>query len=129
MSNITSENYVENCLRTESEVNDEIISRISKPETLRLLHSAMGISTEAAELVDMLKKHIFYGKKIDFPNATEELGDALWYIGIGVDVLKTTMNEIMSVNIEKLQARYPEKFSEQNALNRDLKKEREILER
>jgi NTP pyrophosphatase (non-canonical NTP hydrolase) len=126
---IDSKNYVEECLRTESVITKEIISRISNPKTLRLLHAAMGMSTEAAELVDMLKKHIFYGKKIDFPNAIEELGDAMWYIGIGVDVLQTTLDEIMSVNIEKLRSRYPEKFTEHNAINRDLKTERKILER
>jgi len=38
------------------------------------------------------------------------------------------LEEILDTNIEKLQARYPEKFTEVDALNRNLKKEREILE-
>jgi NTP pyrophosphatase (non-canonical NTP hydrolase) len=126
---ITSENYVDAALRTESQIDEHIINRISVPSTLRLLHVAMGTMTEGSELIDMLKKHIFYGKPIDFPNAKEELGDALWYIAIGVDVLKTTLDEIMSVNIEKLQERYPEKFTEYNALNRNLDAERKILEK
>ena len=120
--------YVEKALRTESYDFEVMKERLQNEVTIRLLHSAMGISTEAGELLDMLKKHIFYGKPIDFPNAKEEIGDALWYSAIAIDVLKTTLDEVMSVNIEKLKARYPEKFTSENALNRDLKKERIILE-
>jgi ribosomal protein S17E len=35
----------------------------------------------------------------------------------------------MSVNVEKLAKRYPEKFTEYHAENRDLESERKILER
>jgi hypothetical protein len=37
-----------------------------------------------------------------------------------IDCLKT--------NISKLEARYPEKFTQENALNRNLENERKILE-
>ncbi len=89
----------------------------------------MGLTTEAGEFVDMLKKHIFYGKPIDYVNAKEEIGDTLWYTALAIDVLETTMNEVMTVNIDKLKARYPEKFTEFNAENRDLVTERKILEK
>jgi hypothetical protein len=42
----------------------------------------------------------------------------LWW-----DIEKTAI-----INIEKLKARYPEKFTSENAINRDLKTERYILE-
>ena len=38
------------------------------------------------------------------------------------------MKNIAEVNIKKLQARYPEKFTSEKALNRDLETERKILE-
>jgi hypothetical protein len=38
------------------------------------------------------------------------------------------MEELLQTNIDKLKARYPEKFTENDALNRDLNKERNILE-
>lgn len=126
---ITSETYVENVLRTESPVTPEMIGRISNPDTIRLLHGAMGLCTESAELLDMLKKHIFYGKPLDLVNAKEEVGDNQWYAGIIIDVLQTTFDEILTVNIEKLRARYPEKFTEKDAIERDLDTERAILEK
>jgi len=125
---MNSSNYVENVKRTESDATPEMIARFSNPETIRLIHGAMGLCTEAGELLDMIKKHLFYGKKLDFPNAVEEAGDAMWYIGIISDVLKTTLNEIMTINITKLKTRYPEKFTEYLAENRDLVAERKILE-
>ena len=39
------------------------------------------------------------------------------------------MEAIITKNIEKLEARYPEKFTEYHANNRDLEKERGILEK
>jgi hypothetical protein len=38
------------------------------------------------------------------------------------------MEDILDTNIAKLEARYPEKFTEEAALNRNLEAEREILE-
>lgn len=125
---INSENYVENVLRSEAPINDAIIERMSKPEVIRLLHSAMGLTTEAGEFLDMLKKHIYYGKPLDLVNAREEIGDSMWYVGLAIDVLKTTLDEVMTININKLKARYPEKFTEETAINRNLDVERKILE-
>ena len=52
----------------------------------------------------------------------------MWYLALLFDELKLDPNETMNKNIAKLKARYPEKFSKEKALNRDLEKEREILE-
>lgn len=125
---ITSETYVQNVLRTESEVSPELVNRLSNPNTIRLLHGAIGICTESGELMDALKKGIFYGKPIDYINIKEEVSDIFWYCGIILDALGTTMDEVFTMNITKLKARYPEKFTEYLAENRDLVKERAILE-
>ena len=128
ITDITSANYVDNATRTESMDFEAIAKRICDPDTIRLLHSAMGLSTEAGEFLDMLKKHIFYGKELDLTNAKEEIGDSMWYVAIAIDVLRTTLNDVMQGNINKLRQRYPEKFSSEDAINRNLDKEREILE-
>lgn len=125
---LTSETYVAEVLRTDCPITPELIERLSQPETIRLLHATMGLVTEAAELADMLKKHIFYGRKLDLVNAAEEVGDSQWYAGLAVDVLKTTMNDIFTMNIAKLRLRYPEKFTEARAENRDIPAERALLE-
>jgi NTP pyrophosphatase (non-canonical NTP hydrolase) len=131
------DNYIELALRTEpsAEQYEEILNRVGNPEIIRLLHAFMGLSTEVGEIVDALKKHIFYGKSLDLINLAEEFGDCEWYKAIGVDALSKLLNRepedlekmIKQINIEKLQKRYPEKFSEENANNRNLDAERDIL--
>lgn len=125
---ITSENYVEHAKRTDCVYDEALIERLTHLPTIRLLHAAMGMVTESAELLDMLKKHLFYGKKLDLVNAKEECGDEFWYCALAVDVMKTTINEIMTLNIDKLRLRYPEKFTSECAIDRDVEAERVLLE-
>lgn len=94
----------------------------------RLVHAGMGLTTEVAELVDALKKTVFYGKPLDKVNLKEEAGDILWYLAIVADVCGFTFEECMTINIDKLRARFGDKFTEHAALNRDLNTERKILE-
>lgn len=129
-----SEEYIANVLKTASHDWPSIKGRLSNETVLEMLHAAIGMSTEAAELLDMLKKHIFYGKKLDLVNIEEEIGDSDWYKGLMVYALRcnryaTSFEQIWEKNIEKLRARYGESFSESCALNRDLEKERTILEK
>jgi len=127
LEQITSENYVEHAINTDASYGPETMSRIVRQA--RLLHASMGLVTEAGELMDMLKKHFFYGKELDLVNAKEELGDAEWYIALAIDEMKTTMNEVLTLNINKLKLRYPAKFSSEDAINRNVVAERELLER
>jgi len=129
VNDITSENYVENVVRSESVDFPKIRERLKEKRLIRLLHCAMGLCTEAGEFMDHLKKHIFYGAELDPVNMIEELGDNQWYVGVGVDELEAKFNEMLQKNIDKLRARYPEKFEPEQAINRDLKKERSILEK
>jgi NTP pyrophosphatase (non-canonical NTP hydrolase) len=94
----------------------------------RMLHSFLGLSSEIGELADALKKHIIYGKTIDEINILEEFGDLEWYVALGLRAIKASMEECMQKNIDKLKARYGDKFTQAAALNRDLDKERRALE-
>jgi NTP pyrophosphatase (non-canonical NTP hydrolase) len=114
--------YTMDVLRTESVDFGKIRGRMTD-SMLRLLHAALGACTEAAELADMVKKHLFYGKPMDTVNIDEELGDLLWYVAVACDVLGIPMLEIMQANIEKLRKRYPVRFEEGDALNRDVANE------
>jgi len=125
---INSENYVENVLRTESCDLTKVLERLKNDKTLRLLHAALGAVTEAGELADMLKKHLFYGKELDWVNAQEEVGDLLWYAGVAADVMEVSLDDIMTRNISKLQRRYPEKFTSEKAINRDVEHELEVFD-
>jgi NTP pyrophosphatase (non-canonical NTP hydrolase) len=93
-----------------------------------LLHCGLGLATEAGEFLNAVKKTIFYGREFDRINAMEELGDALWYIALGASALGLTLDDLMNSNITKLRTRYPEKFTAQAAINRDLEAERRSLE-
>lgn len=93
-----------------------------------MLHCAIGIATESGELLDSFKKHIFYGKKLDLVNLKEELGDLMWYISNLAVLTDTSLADLMDANIEKLRIRFPEKFTQELAENRNLEEERKSLE-
>jgi NTP pyrophosphatase (non-canonical NTP hydrolase) len=95
---------------------------------MRLIHSALGVTTEAGELADVIKKHIFYKKPLDIVSLSEEIGDVMWYIALLCDELDLDFESILKANIEKLKTRNPTKFTERDAITRDLSKERQILE-
>lgn len=121
--------YVDGSLRTESPPESFNMGNFALDMgKIRLLHATMGLCTESGELTDQLKKHLFYGKELDRVNLIEEAGDLLWYLAILFDELDTTFGEVMSSNIAKLRSRYPEKFTPKQASQRDLGKERSILE-
>jgi NTP pyrophosphatase (non-canonical NTP hydrolase) len=92
------------------------------------LHMVIGISTEAGELLDAYKKHFAYGKELDTINVGEEIADIMWYISNLCRLLNINLEEMQQRNIDKLKARFPEKFTKENALNRNLDVERQILE-
>lgn len=92
------------------------------------LHMVLGMVTESAEIADVYKKNIGYGKQLDVTNIKEELGDLMWYIVNMCTINGWLIEEIMDANIAKLKARYGEKFSEEAAIERNLGKEREVLE-
>jgi NTP pyrophosphatase (non-canonical NTP hydrolase) len=128
-----NEKYIEDVMRTRSNDYEAIGKRLDDNWTLELLHAAIGMATEAAELLDMLKKHVYYGKDIDLINLEEELGDSNWYQALAISAARakghsTSFQQICDKNIAKLKKRYAGKFSETKAENRDLDAEREILE-
>lgn len=93
-----------------------------------IIHAIMGISTEAGEMLDQLKKHMFYGKDLDVVNLMEEVGDLMWYVAILSRAMGWRLEAVLAKNIAKLRARYPQKFETEQALNRDLALERQVLE-
>lgn len=115
--------YQEESKRTCPKLKDELREGLSDE-----LHMVIGISTEAGELLDAYKKHFAYGKDLDVVNVGEEIADIMWYVSNLCRMKGIDLEEMMQRNIDKLKARYPEKFTQENALNRDLDNERNILE-
>jgi NTP pyrophosphatase (non-canonical NTP hydrolase) len=53
-------------------------------------HSILGLTTEIGELVTNIKRMVIYGKVADeamLANMKEEVGDILWYIPLGMQVV------------------------------------------
>ena len=93
-----------------------------------MLHSAMGVFTEAAEFLEAIVLSMFRGETFDQTNAIEELGDLEWYMAVMRQRLHVSQEKVQRINIAKLRARYPDKFEKADALDRDLERERSILE-
>lgn len=86
--------------------------------TDRLMHAQLGLSSEAGEFADALKRHTIYGKELDRENLKEELGDLLWYMALAANALGESLGTIAAANIAKLRDRYPEKYTDADALAR-----------
>lgn len=118
--------YVKQSARTATADYRAIGARLT-PQAIDLLHAAMGLSTEANEVVDQMKKVLFYGKPLDQTNIKEELGDLMFYMAMICRELDLSFEELATINIEKLKKRYPDGFSEERATNRNLKEELKVL--
>ena len=88
-------------------------------EKANLLHAAVGISGEAGELLDSIKKHWAYGKDLDVNHVVEELGDILFYLQAMLNQIGVSAEYVVSENIYKLNKRYPTgAFSSEQAIAR-----------
>ena len=76
----------------------------------RLITAALGMGAESGEFTEVVKKIVFQGKPVNEENIfhmKRELGDIMWYVAQACMSLDTTIDEIIEMNVEKLQARYP----------------------
>jgi len=130
--NITE--YVEKAQRTNHtpRSRSEAYARITEPDSFDMNHAIVGMLTELGEFADCFKKNVQYGKDIDWINAAEEMGDMMWYMAIASKIIEqkigVDMEQLLGTNIQKLRERFPGKFEEGRAINRDVSKERVILE-
>ncbi len=101
-------------------------ARWDQNETFRktnALHAAVGISGEAGELLDAIKRYFFYGKPLDEENVIEELGDLEFYLELMRKTLGITREQTLVHNLNKLlkgkDARYASgTYSDEQAIAR-----------
>lgn len=109
----------------ESEASEPLVQKHS---TLCLKAALLAAVCATGEYNDLLKKHLFYGRELNVEKMKRVL-QALCLAVSGLCFISgTTIGEARQTNINKLKARYGEKFTEAAALNRDLETERKILE-
>lgn len=86
---------------------------------VNMLHAAIGICTEAGELLDAVKKHVIYEKPLDEENCVEELGDLEFYMEQFRQAIRHNRDYILRQNIDKLaKKRYPNGYSDTAAIAR-----------
>lgn len=87
---------------------------------LQLANYGLGITGEAGEVADIIKKGVFHGHSLDVDEIEKELGDVLWYIANIASICNLDLSRVAEKNIDKLQKRYPKGFSQNDSINREL---------
>ncbi len=87
------------------------------------------LSVSSAELLDLLKKSIFYGKELDLEDVVMRLNGINAIAQALMTIHFINREAVYLVNIAKLEKRFEEKkFTSEAALNRDLEGELKVLE-
>lgn len=90
--------------------------------------AVLNINKYSLKMLDILKKKIYYNKEIDL----NMLNNYLLLIEVDIKYMLDSYNyrfeSMLQINIDKLKARYKEKFNSKEAIERDLDTERTILE-
>ena len=117
---IDTNKYIEFVRQTTSPASSDfaaLLTRLTELEASadadvpRLMTAAFGISAEAGEFTEVIKKIFLQGKPYNEDNVfhlKRELGDICWYIAQACMALDTTFEDVLQMNYEKLSARYPE---------------------
>lgn len=91
------------------------------------------LETQSAEMLDLTKKTMFYGKEYNDAVLFEQVVRLYVHLGLMVkglnEEINVTKEKVWDINLNKLKIRYPEKFNLNDAEVRDLETERIELER
>lgn len=113
-------------LHTETVRYDLFVRRLLKGqvEILEALHIALGLTGEAAELADAIKKEYIYNRPRDIKHIIEELGDVEFYLQAAYYHYGVERSSVIQKNAEKLATRYAGlTYSDEAAQGRADKKE------
>jgi NTP pyrophosphatase (non-canonical NTP hydrolase) len=89
--------------------------------SIDIANFCMGLAGETGEVIDYIKKGLFHGHELDRQKIIDELGDVLWYVSaIATACDDISLNDVLWRNVEKLRARYPDGFSEERSINREV---------
>ena len=136
MNNIDLNKYKEFVQGVTSTASNETVELCNRLEALEnqsnvnmatLLTGAVGMSSEAGEFAEIIKKCVFQGKEMTDDikkHLASELGDVAWYWINSCRALGVDPNEVIGNNVEKLKARYPggefNAFSSENRAEGDI---------
>ena len=87
-------------------------------KNMHRIHAALGLTGEAGEFADSVKKATIYRQPLDVNNLREEIGDILWYCALAAHSIDANLAAIAAENIAKLARRYPEHYTDSLAAAR-----------
>lgn len=105
-----------------------VINPLQQSPNSVIAHCIVGCSISSNEMLDLMKKSLFYGRDVTVLDLVDRLKIVMWNINVIIATCGWTLEQIMTLNIHKLKKRYPEQFTNEKANNRDLEGERDILE-
>lgn len=108
--------YQAEAARTGSSAHDPADPEANLMHNLAL--AGMGLTGEAGEVCDLLKKIVFHGKPLDAATRAKlvlEMGDVLWYLAHAATTLGVTLDDVANANAAKLRARFPDGFTRADA--------------
>lgn len=119
MANIDTQKYVEFVKQTTSAPSLDypvLSARLSELEAsganvTQLMTAAFGLTAEAGEFTEVVKKIFLQGKPYTEENVfhmKREIGDIMWYVAQACMALDISLDDVIQMNFEKLSARYPE---------------------
>lgn len=79
----------------------------------RLADWGLGIGGEAGEVQELLKHHICHNAPLDKMKLAKELGDVIWYIAAIATTCDMELDDILHLNLAKLQHRYQYGYTQQ----------------
>jgi NTP pyrophosphatase (non-canonical NTP hydrolase) len=117
------QNFVKTTTSAESKGLSEFIDRIVtlNVNVPLLLTASVGLASESGEFSEIVKKIVFQGKEYNGVvryHMLRELGDICWYLANAANALGADLEEIVKMNVEKLEARYPNGFEVARSENR-----------
>lgn len=92
-------------------INDALME---KEQELHALHGMVG---EIGEIHSIFQK-MYQGHGIDEEHLKKEVGDLLWFVAEFCTANDWKIEDIMQMNIDKLESRFPNGFNVENSLNR-----------
>lgn len=107
--------YAQKALRTDYKTYEDFHTGDG---SARLDYASMGLVTESAKILDIIKKTKKNLGPLDKEKIQEELGDLLWYLNLTLDELGMTFQDIMIANLEKIERKYPRDDLEKSKLIR-----------
>ena len=98
----------------------KLAMRTAKEECFNPCNLVMGLTSNAGECADIVKKHLWHGYEFNKSKLMKEFGDLLWYIALGCEMMDVTMSDVMQMNITELKSRYPDGFVKEGQVLQDI---------